>query len=123
MAKKKKKKLTSPDGIAHIHTTANNTIVTLTDKNGDTISWASAGTIGYKGTKKATPYAAGLAAENAAKNAISIGLKSVIVKINGIGNGKDVAIRSLYSAGLEVTEIHDVTPIPHNGCRPPKRPR
>lgn len=123
MAKKKKKKLTSPSGIAHVHTTANNTIVTLTTLQGDTISNASCGTAGYKGTKKATAYAAGVAAEKAAKVAMGFGLKSVIVKVNGIGNGKENAIRSLNTAGLDITEIHDVTPIPHNGCRPPKKPR
>lgn len=123
MARKKKKKLTSPEGIAHIHTTTNNTIVTLTNNQGDVISWASAGSIGYKGTKKSTAYAAGVAADKAAKTAVLLGLKKIIVKINGIGNGKDNAIRSLSAAGLEVFEIHDVTSIPHNGCRPPKRPR
>lgn len=123
MAKKRKKKLNSPDGIAHIHATANNTIITLTTTQGDVISWSSAGAIGYKGSKKSTPYAAGLAADAAAKTAIGMGLKSVIVKVNGIGSGKDTSIRSLHSAGLEIKEIHGVTPVPHNGCRPPKRPR
>lgn len=123
MAKKRKKKLTSPEGIAHIHSTANNTIVTLTNKSGDVITWSSSGVIGYKGSKKATPYAAGLAAESAAKSAIDAGLKKIIVKVNGTGSGKDTAIRSLHAAGLEITEIYDVTPIPHNGCRPPKKPR
>lgn len=123
MAKKRKKKLSSPEGIAHIHASSNNTIVTLTNRLGDAIAWSSSGTIGYKGSKKSTPYAAGIAAETAAKVAIELGLKTVIVKVNGTGSGKDTAIRSLHSAGLEITEIHDVTPIPHNGCRPPKKPR
>ncbi len=120
---KKKKKLSSPLGIGHIHSTSNNTIITLTDLDGNAISWSSAGSIGYKGSKKATPYAAGIAAEAAAKNAITIGLKSIIVKVNGTGPGKDTAIRSLNNAGLDITEIWDITPIPHNGCRPPKKPR
>lgn len=120
---KKKKKLNSPNGIAHIHATSNNTIVTLTCELGNAISWSSSGSIGYKGSKKSTPYAAGIAAETAAKAAIDLGLKKVIVKVNGTGQGKDTAIRSLHSAGLEISEIHDVTSIPHNGCRPPKKPR
>lgn len=121
--KTKKKKLSSPNGIAHIHSTLNNSIVTITDLIGNVIAWSSSGTIGYKGSKKSTPYAAGIAAEACAKKALALGLKSVIVKCNGIGRGKDTAIRSLASAGLEITEIADVTPIPHNGCRPPKKPR
>ncbi|MCF0217543.1 MAG: 30S ribosomal protein S11 [Malacoplasma sp.] len=123
MAKKRKKKLSSPEGIAHIHVTANNTIVTLTDLTGNTITWSSSGSVGYKGSKKSTPYAAGIAAENAAKAAVALGLKKVVVKVNGTGNGKDTAIRSLKVAGLEVSTLYDVTPIPHNGCRPPKKPR
>ncbi|BAC44779.1 ribosomal protein S11 [Malacoplasma penetrans HF-2] len=123
MAKKRKKKLSSPEGISHIHASANNTIVTLTNTGGDAITWSSSGSIGYKGSKKSTPYAAGIAAETAAKVAIDLGLKKVIVKVNGTGSGKDTAIRSLHAAGLEISEIHDVTPIPHNGCRPPKKPR
>lgn len=119
----KKKKLSSPNGIAHVHSTLNNSIVTITDLAGNVIAWSSSGTIGYKGSKKSTPYAASLAAEACAKKAISLGLKSVIVKCNGIGRGKDTAIRSLATAGLTITEIADVTPIPHNGCRPPKKPR
>lgn len=120
---KKKKKLTSPNGIAHIHATSNNTIVTLTCELGNVISWASSGSIGYKGSKKSTPYAAGIAAETAAKAAMDLGLKKIIVKVNGTGQGKDTAVRSLHSAGLEISEMHDVTSIPHNGCRPPKKPR
>lgn len=123
MAKKRKKKLSSPEGIGHIHASANNTIVTLTSTTGDAIAWSSSGAIGYKGSKKSTPYAAGIAAETAAKVAMDLGLRRIIVKVNGTGSGKDTAIRSLHAAGLEITEIHDVTPIPHNGCRPPKKPR
>ncbi len=120
---KKKKKLASHLGIGHIHSTSNNTIITLTDLQGNAISWSSSGSIGYKNSKKSTPYAAGIAAEAAAKNAISLGLKSIIVKVNGTGSGKDTAIRSLNTAGLDISEIWDITPIPHNGCRPPKKPR
>lgn len=120
---KKKKKLASPDGVGHIHATSNNTIVTLTDQVGNAISWSSSGTIGYKGSKKSTPYAAGIAATTAAKNAMALGLKSIIIKVNGTGSGKETAIRSLAQSGLNITEIWDVTPIPHNGCRPPKKPR
>lgn len=123
MAQKKKKKLSSPNGIAHIHSTMNNTIVTITDLQGNTIAWSSSGVIGYKGSKKSTPYAAGIAAEAAAKAAMGLGLKSIVVSVNGTGQGKDTAIRSLAATGLDITEIRDVTPIPHNGCRPPKKPR
>lgn len=120
---KKKKRLASVNGMAHIHSTLNNTIVTITDNNGNAIAWSSSGVIGYKGSKKSTPYAAGIAAESCAKAAMAMGLKSVAVRCNGIGRGKDTAIRSLAAAGLQITEIADVTPIPHNGCRPPKKPR
>lgn len=120
---KKKKKLASPDGIGHIHATTNNTIVTITDQEGNAISWSSSGSIGYKGSKKKTPYAAGIAATTAAKNAMALGLKSIIIKVNGTGSGKETAIRSLSQSGLNIAEIWDVTPIPHNGCRPPKKPR
>lgn len=122
-AGKKKKKLASVNGMAHIHSTLNNTIVTITDNNGNAIAWSSSGVIGYKGSKKSTPYAAGLAAEACAKQAMLMGLKTVAVRCNGIGRGKDTAIRSLAAAGLQITEIADVTPLPHNGCRPPKKPR
>ena len=120
---KKKKKLASPDGIGHVHATSNNTIVTFTDQTGNAISWSSSGTIGYKGSKKSTPYAAGIAATTAAKSAMVLGLKSIVIKVNGTGSGKETAIRSLAQSGLNITEIWDVTPIPHNGCRPPKKPR
>lgn len=110
-------------GIAHIHSTFNNTIVTITDPNGGVISWASAGTCGFKGTKKGTPFAAQLAAESAAKKAIDQGMRQVDVYVKGPGPGREAAIRSLQAAGLDITLIKDVTPIPHNGCRPPKRRR
>ncbi len=120
---KKKKKLASANGVAHIHSTVNNTIITMTDVQGNAISWSSAGAIGYKGSKKSTPYAAGIAAEAAAKAAMGMGLKNVAVNVNGTGQGKDTAIRSLMAIGLNIIEINDVTPLPHNGCRPPKKPR
>lgn len=120
---RKNKHLASPNGIAHVHSTLNNTIITITDMGGNTIAWSSSGVIGYKGSKKSTPYAAGIAANACASKAISMGLKSVVVKCNGIGKGKENAIRSLAAAGLVITEIADVTPLPHNGCKPPKKPR
>ncbi|ADD03181.1 30S ribosomal protein S11 [Thermoanaerobacter mathranii subsp. mathranii str. A3] len=110
-------------GIAHIHSTFNNTIVTITDPAGNTISWASAGTIGFKGSRKSTPFAAQMAAESAAKSAMEHGMKTVDVYVKGPGAGREAAIRALQAAGLEVSLIKDVTPIPHNGCRPPKRRR
>ncbi len=120
---KKKRKLPSVNGIAHIHSTVNNTIVTITDEQGNAISWSSSGVIGYKGSKKSTPYAAGIAATAAAKAAMAMGLKSIKVVVNGTGQGKDTAIRSLAATGLVITELSDATPLPHNGCRPPKKPR
>ena len=110
-------------GSAHIHSTFNNTIVSITDTAGNVISWASAGGLGFKGSRKRKPYAASQAAEVAAKNAMEHGLKSVDVYVKGPGAGRESAIRSLSTAGLEITMIKDVTPIPHNGCRPPKRRR
>lgn len=110
-------------GTAHIRSTFNNTIVTITDTQGNTLSWASAGGSGFKGSRKSTPFAAQLAAETAAKGAMEYGLKEVEVLVKGPGSGREAAIRSLQSAGLEVSMIKDVTPIPHNGCRPPKRRR
>ena len=112
-----------PVGKAYIQSTFNNTLITLTDPNGAVLSWASAGTVGFKGSRKSTPYAAGLAAENAARRAIEHGLRQVEVRVKGPGSGREAAIRSLQAAGLQVTSIRDVTPIPHNGCRPPKRRR
>ena len=112
-----------PVGVAHIHSTFNNTIVTISDMEGNAISWASAGTLGFKGSKKSTPYAAGMSAEAAGRAAVDMGMKKVEVYVKGLGSGRETAIRSLQTAGLEITSISDVTPIPHNGCRPPKRPR
>ena len=110
-------------GAAHIHSSFNNTIVTITDVNGNVISWASAGELGFKGSRKSTPFAAGEVAETAAKAAMEHGLKTVEVYVKGPGAGREAAIRALQSAGLELSSIKDVTPIPHNGCRPPKRRR
>ena len=122
-ARKRKVKKNVPEGKAFIHSTFNNTIVTLTDKEGNAISWASAGTLGFKGSKKSTPFAAGMAAEAAGKVAYEMGMRKVEVYAKGLGSGRETAIRSLQTAGLEITSISDTTPIPHNGCRPPKRPR
>jgi small subunit ribosomal protein S11 len=110
-------------GIAHIKSTFNNTIVSISDMTGATISWASAGTVGFKGSRKGTPFAAQLAAENAARKAMEHGLRRVDVYVKGPGSGRETAIRSLQAVGIEVSLIKDVTPIPHNGCRPPKRRR
>jgi len=120
---KKRERKNIENGIAHIKSTFNNTIVTITDTKGNTLSWASAGGVGFKGSRKSTPYAAQQAAENAAKEAMEHGLKEVEVMVKGPGAGREAAIRSLQAAGLEVNMIKDVTPIPHNGCRPPKRRR
>ncbi len=110
-------------GVAHIHSTFNNTIVTICDEKGNAIAWSSAGAIGYKGSRKSTPFAAQQASEAAAKAAIDHGMKTVEVNVKGPGPGRESAIRALQTAGLQITAINDVTPIPHNGCRPPKRPR
>ena len=110
-------------GVAHIHSSFNNTIVTITDEQGNALSWASAGGLGFKGSKKSTPFAAQMASEAAAKAALDFGMKSVDVNVKGPGPGREAAVRALQVAGLEITSIVDVTPIPHNGCRPPKRPR
>ena len=110
-------------GIVHIRSSFNNTIVTITDVKGNAISWGSAGALGFKGSRKSTPYAAGQVAETAAKAAMEHGLKTVDVEVKGPGSGREAAIRSLQSAGLDISSIKDVTPIPHNGCRPPKRRR
>lgn len=122
---KAKKKLGRIDasGIAHIKATFNNTVVTITDTQGHTISWASGGTVGFKGSKKSTPFAAQLAGSTTAKEALSLGVRKVEVWVKGPGSGREAAIRSLSAAGLQVTALKDVTPIPHNGCRPPKRRR
>ena len=121
--RKRKVKKNVPEGKAFIHSTFNNTIVTLSDKEGNAISWASAGTLGFKGNKKSTPFAAGMAAEAAGKAAYDMGMRKVEVYVKGLGSGRETAIRSLQTAGLEISSINDVTPVPHNGCRPPKRPR
>ncbi|MFI3283515.1 MAG: 30S ribosomal protein S11 [Erysipelotrichaceae bacterium] len=110
-------------GVAHIHSTFNNTIVTITDEQGNAIAWSSAGALGYKGSRKSTPFVAQMAGEAAAKAAVDHGMKTVEVSVKGPGPGREAAVRSLQTAGLEITAINDVTPIPHNGCRPPKRPR
>lgn len=110
-------------GVAHVHSTFNNTIVTICDENGNAIAWSSAGALGYKGSRKSTPFAAQLAGEAAGKAAIENGMKTVAVSVKGPGPGREAAVRALQVAGLEISLINDVTPIPHNGCRPPKRPR
>jgi len=121
--KKRREKKNIERGAAHIQSSFNNTIVTITDTQGNAISWASAGELGYRGSRKSTPFAAQMAAEAAAKTAIEHGLKTVEVFVKGPGQGRESAIRALQVAGLEITMIKDVTPIPHNGCRPPKRRR
>ena len=123
VTKKRRERKNIEKGCAHIRSSFNNTIVTLTDLNGNALSWASAGEMGFKGSRKSTPFAAQSASETAAKAAVEHGLKSVEVYVKGPGSGREAAIRALQTAGLEVTMIKDVTPIPHNGCRPPKRRR
>lgn len=121
--RKRKERKNVEHGQAHIQSTFNNSIITITDVAGNALSWASAGALGFKGSKKSTPFAAQLAAETAAKAAMEHGLRSIEVFVKGPGSGREAAIRSLQAAGLEVTLIKDVTPLPHNGCRPPKRRR
>ncbi len=121
--RKKKVKRSYTKGVAHIHSTFNNTIVTISDEQGNVIAWSSAGALGFKGAKKSTPFAAQQAAETAGKNAYDQGIRTVDVDVKGPGPGREGAIRSLSVAGLQVVSITDSTPIPHNGCRPPKRPR
>jgi len=120
---KRKERKNVPAGVAHIQSSFNNTVVTISDLQGNVLAWASAGTSGFKGSRKGTPFAAGLAAENAARKAMEHGLRQVEVFVKGPGSGREAAIRSLQAAGLEVSLIKDVTPIPHDGCRPPKRRR
>ena len=122
-SRKRKVKKNIPNGVVHIHSTFNNTIVTITDPDGNVVSWASAGTQGVKGSKKSTPFAACNAAEAAGREAVLAGMKKVKVEVKGLGSGREAAIRSLQTVGLEIESITDVTPIPHNGCRPPKRRR
>jgi small subunit ribosomal protein S11 len=119
----KKQKRNVPNGVAYIQSTFNNTIVTITDQNGEVISWASAGSTGFKGAKKGTPFAAQTAAESAGRRANDQGMRQIEVMVSGPGSGRETAIRALQGAGLEITLIRDITPIPHNGCRPPKRRR
>ena len=121
--KKRRERKNVEKGAAHIRSTFNNTIITITDMNGNAVSWAYAGELGYKGSRKSTPYAAQMAAETAAKIAVDQGMKTVEVYVKGPGSGRESAIRALQSVGLEISLIKDVTPIPHNGCRPPKRRR
>ncbi|MDD4065934.1 MAG: 30S ribosomal protein S11 [Bacilli bacterium] len=120
---KKKNKKVVVKGIAHIHSSFNNTIITITDEQGNVIAWSSTGALGYKGSKKSTPFAAQMASEAAAKAALEFGMKSVDVDVKGPGPGRESAVRALQATGLNVVSITDVTPVPHNGCRPPKRPR
>ncbi len=120
---KKTKKVVDAEGVAHVNATFNNTTITITDVHGNTISWGSSGKAGFKGSKKSTPFAATVASEQAAREALSAGMKRVHVKVQGPGSGRESAIQALAAAGLVVKSIKDVTPIPHNGCRPPKRRR
>jgi small subunit ribosomal protein S11 len=121
--RKRRVKKNIESGVAHIHSTFNNTIVMITDVHGNALAWSSAGALGFKGSKKSTPFAAQMASETAAKSAMEHGLKSVDVTVKGPGSGREAAIRALQATGLDVTAIRDVTPVPHNGCRPPKRRR
>ena len=123
VSRKKKERKNIPNGIAHIQSTFNNTIITITDMNGNTIAWSSAGSQGFKGSRKSTPFAAQLAADDAAKKAQAHGVQNIEVYVKGPGSGREAALRALQAAGFNVTLIRDVTPIPHNGCRPPKRRR
>jgi small subunit ribosomal protein S11 len=122
-SRKKKEKKNVQNGIAHIQSTFNNTIITITDVNGNTLAWSSAGSQGFKGSRKSTPFAAQLAADDAAKKAQEHGVQNIEVYVKGPGSGREAALRALQAAGFNVTLIRDVTPIPHNGCRPPKRRR
>jgi len=122
-AKKKRDRRTGVNGVAHVQATFNNTIVTITDETGGVVSWSSAGKAGFKGSKKSTPFAAQIAGDKCARDAVALGMKRVEVWVKGPGAGREAAIRSLQAGGLEVSAIRDVTPIPHNGCRPPKRRR
>ena len=122
-AAKKRDRRVSTNGVAHVQASFNNTIVTITDTDGNVVSWASAGKVGFKGSRKSTPFAAQVAAESSAREALNLGMKRVEVWVKGPGAGREAAVRSLQAAGLEISAIKDVTPIPHNGCRPPKRRR
>ena len=120
---KKSKKVVESEGIAHIKATFNNTLITIADKAGNVLVWASAGTAGFKGSKKSTPFAATMAAEQAGRDAVAMGVRKIVVRVQGPGSGRESAIQALATAGLSVQSIHDVTPLPHNGCRPPKKRR
>lgn len=122
-SRKRRVKKNIETGVAHIHSTFNNTLVMITDVHGNAVAWSSAGALGFKGSRKSTPFAAQLASEAAAKDAMAHGMKNVEVAVKGPGSGREAAIRALQTTGLEVTAIKDVTPVPHNGCRPPKRRR
>lgn len=121
--RKRRVKKVVESGVAHIHSTFNNTIVTITDAQGNVVGWSTAGALGFKGSRKSTPFAAQMAAEAVAKTAMDMGMKTLEVSVKGPGAGREAAIRSLQAAGLDITAIRDVTPVPHNGCRPPKRRR
>lgn len=121
--KKKKTKRNIPSGVAHVFATFNNTIITISDCNGDVVSWSTAGAKGFKGSRKSTPFAAQIAAEEAAKKAMDAGMRTCAVLVNGPGAGRESAVRAIAAAGIKVTMVKDVTPVPHNGCRPPKRRR
>jgi len=120
---KKTKRVVDAEGVAHVNATFNNTLITITDAHGNAISWGTAGKAGFKGSKKSTPFAATVAAEQCAREALSLGVRRVHVKVQGPGSGRESAIQALAAAGLQVKSIKDVTPVPHNGCRPPKRRR
>jgi small subunit ribosomal protein S11 len=121
--RRRRVKRSVPEGVAHVHATFNNTLVTITDPQGLVVAWSSAGAVGFKGSRKGTPFAAQMAADAAARKAADVGMRTVIVYVKGPGGGRESAVRALQGAGLNVSSIKDVTPIPHNGCRPPKRRR
>ncbi len=121
--RRRKARRSVPEGVAHVHATFNNTLVTITDPQGQVVAWSSAGAVGFKGSRKGTPFAAQMAADTAARKAADVGMRSVTVYVKGPGGGRESAVRALQGAGLNVSSIKDVTPIPHNGCRPPKRRR
>jgi small subunit ribosomal protein S11 len=123
ISKKKKVKKTVVDGIAHVHASFNNTIITITDRQGNALSWATSGGAGFRGSRKSTPFAAQVAAENAGRAALEHGLKNLEVRVKGPGPGRESSVRALHAVGYKITNITDVTPIPHNGCRPPKKRR
>lgn len=120
---KRTKKVVEAEGIAHIKATFNNTLVTIADMNGNVVTWASSGTVGFKGSKKSTPFAATMAGEQAGRDAVAMGVRRVSVRVQGPGSGRESAIQALAAAGIHIKSIHDVTPLPHNGCRPPKKRR